>query len=328
MIEKPDISDERITTTLDERYSIQADTIEFLPVGNDASSFSYRVETNDGHLYFLKIKTKPPEPAGLLIPRFLKESGIEQVIAPLPAKTQKLSEEIDEFSIVLYPFVTGKEAMGVGMTASQWTEFGSTLKRIHTTRLAENISQFVERESFISKWGRQVKALHKHVNIQQYDDPYQNQLARLWKENYETIQTVMERTERIGKHLQQADLEFFLCHADIHTANILITHEQNLFIVDWDGALLAPKERDLMFVIGQKEDALFFRGYGKVQVDLLTLAYYRYEWCVQEFGDYAERVFSMKDAGENTKRDSVERFAELFERGDVVEAALNTPITA
>ena len=255
-------------------------------------------------------------------------SGIAQVLAPLstPTEEQELWTNIEDFFLILYPFVNGNEAMEAGMSDSQWTEFGSTLKRIHTMPLTEDVSRFVPRESFVPKWNPLVKALHKQVNAQNYDDPYQKELALLWKEKKETIQTVVERTEWIGKHLQRTDPEFFLCHADIHTANILITPEQTMFIVDWDGVLLAPKERDLMFVSGLKQERLFFRGYGDVQIDLLALAYYRYVWCVQEFGDYGKRIFLMTDLGQDTKRDSVERFMELFAPGDVVVHALHMPI--
>jgi spectinomycin phosphotransferase len=326
MIEKPNIEDEKIIIALHENYSIQASEIEFLPIGNDASSFAYHVEAKNGNAYFLKVKRGISNLAGLFVPRFLQDNCIEQVLAPLLTKTQKLSGEVDEFSIILYPFVTGNEAMKVGMTDSQWTEFGSVLRQIHVTELPSDISQYIERESFVPKWSNIAKELHERVNRQDFDDLYQEELATFWKENNETIRTLVERTEMIGKHLQQTDIEFFLCHSDIHTANILITPEQNMFIVDWDGALFAPKERDLMFVVGSKEDSLFFKGYGRVQIDLLALAYYRYEWCIQEIGDYAERVFLMTNVGENTKRDSVERFIELFERGDVVDTAFNTPI--
>jgi spectinomycin phosphotransferase len=71
-----------------------------------------------------------------------------------------------------------------------------------------------------------------------------------------------------------------------------------------------------MFVVGgvvaaaveNKEEELFFRGYGKVDIDPVALAYYRYEWVVQDIGDYGERVFLMKDTGEETKKDAVQGF--------------------
>ena len=331
MIEKPNISDEKIITALNENYPLQISEIEFLPIGNDASAFSYRVEARNEISYFLKIKMNLSNLAGLFVPRFLKDNGMEQVVAPLPTTRQKLFEEMDRFALILYPFIAGTEAMKVGMSDSQWMEFGSTLKQIHITELPSNISQYVRRETFIPKWGSLAKMLHEQVNTRNYDDALQKELSTFWKENNETIQTLIERTEMIGQHLQQTDLEFVLCHADIHTANILLTQEQNMFIVDWDDTLFAPKERDLMFVLGEdtiptREEQMFFDGYGKVQINQIALAYYRYEWCVQEIGDFGERVFLTKDSGENTKKDSVEGFMKLFSPDDVVENAFNSSI--
>jgi spectinomycin phosphotransferase len=330
MIEKPALKDEKIIAALNQNYSIQVNDLDFLPVGNDPSAFSYRVGAKNGGLYFLKIKAKLSNLAGQVVPRFLKDHGIKQVIAPMSTNQQKLVYELDGFALILYPFIIGKEAMQVGMSDSQWKEFGSTLKRIHNMKLPSDISQYVRRETFLPKWGDICKELSKQVNMRNDNDPYQKELASFWKSNHETIQAIIERAETIGKHLGQADLEFVLCHADIHTANILITDEQAMFIVDWDDTLLAPKERDLMFVLGQetirtREEQMFFSGYEELEINQLALAYYRYEWCVQEIGDFGTRVFLTKDAGEDTKQHAVEGFSKLFSQGDVVEAALNTP---
>jgi hypothetical protein len=35
----------------------------------------------------------------------------------------------------------------------------------------------------------------------------------------------------------------------------------------------------------------WFIGYGAAAIDPLALAYYRYEWVVQEIGDNGKRVF-------------------------------------
>lgn len=331
MIEKPNIKDEKIIVALNKNYSIQASNIEFLPIGNDSSAFAYRIEARNEISCFLKLKHNLWNLAGLFVPRFLKDNGIEQVVAPLSTKTQKLWINVDEFALIVYPFITGNEAMKVGMTDAQWTGFGSVLQRIHTSKLPSEVSQYVRRETFTPKWSELSKELHAQVNTRNYDDPYQKELATFWKENNETIQSLIERTEMIGKRLQQTDLEFVLCHADIHMANIVLTQEQEMFIVDWDDTLLAPKERDLMFVLGgntihTKEERLFFDGYGEVNINQLALAYYRYEWCVQEIGDFGHRVFLTKDTGESTKQDSVEGFMTLFSRGDVIEAAFNTSV--
>ena len=103
-----------------------------------------------------------------------------------------------------------------------------------------------------------------------------------------------------------------------------------MFIVDWDTPILAPRERDLMFVIGVKSrnyatdarmEEFFFKGYGEVNIDLLMLVYYRYEWVVQDIGSYCNRVFSMHYVGEDTKRHAVQSIMSMFSPGSSVEMA-------
>lgn len=329
MIERPPISDETIISTLREHYSVPVVGVEFLPIGNDASAWAYRVDTENQNTYFLKIRKTISNQAGFFVPRFLQDHGVAQALAPLPNKEQELWMRVKNFFLLLYPFVIGNEAMKVGMSDSQWKEFGSALKRIHITELPFDIAQHVRRETFIPTWSSIAKELHKQVNAYSFDDPYQKELATFWKEHHETIRTIVERAEMIGKHLQQVDFEFVLCHADIHTANILLTPDQQMFIVDWDDTLFAPKERDLMFVLSEdtiqtREQQMFFDGYGKVEVNQLALAYYRYEWCVQEIGDFGQRVFLTKELGESTKQDALEGFMKLFSEGDVIDTAFHT----
>jgi spectinomycin phosphotransferase len=330
MIEKPKIADENIVHTLNSSYSIEVNRVEFLPIGNDATAFSYRVEALDGNAYFLKIKMRLSNLAGLYVPRFLKDHGIKHVIAPMTTKKQNLIAEMDGFNLILYPFVSGKEAMQVGMQDSQWKEFGSVLQQIHDTKLPSDVSQSVEQETFIPKWSSLAKDLDQQVNRRNFDDPYQKKLAAFWKENNETIRTIVERAEMVGERLQQAHLEFVLCHADIHTANILLTPNHEMFIVDWDDTLFAPKERDLMHILEKdtiqtRDEQIFFDGYGEVKINQLALTYYRYEWCVQEIGDFGHRVFLTEDVGKATRREAVEGFITLFSPNDVIETALNTP---
>jgi spectinomycin phosphotransferase len=264
------------------------------------------------------------------VPRFLKDQGVDEVVAPFYTNAQKLFAELDGFALILYPFIHGQEAMKVGLFDSQWTEFGSILKRIHRSELPSQIEQVVKRETFLPKWSRLARELHEQVNTQNYDDPVQRDMAAFWNEKNETIQTLILQAERIGETLRETHLEFVLCHADIHTANLLLTREQEMFIVDWDDTLFAPRERDLMFVPGgnnvrTREEQKFFEGYGPVDINPLALAYYRYEWCVQEIGDFGQRVFMANHAGNSIRQSALEGFKKLFSHSDVVEVALHTP---
>ena len=99
----------------------------------------------------------------------------------------------------------------------------------------------------------------------------------------------LHRAERLGRAVAAARPELVLCHADLHLANLLVDAEGRLWVVDWDGLQLAPRERDLLFATGPQR-ARFLEGYGPVTLDRPTVAYYRWEWVVQELADYGGRV--------------------------------------
>ena len=89
--------------------------------------------------------------------------------------------------------------------------------------------------------------------------------------------------------------------------------------------MLAPKERDLMFFIDDgcsvHATESFLTGYGDPAVDQQALAYYKYDWVIQEFGDYGERVFLSPDLSEGELALAQREFARLFESDDVIERA-------
>jgi spectinomycin phosphotransferase len=108
-----------------------------------------------------------------------------------------------------------------------------------------------------------------------------------------------------------------------------------MFIIDWDEAILAPRERDLMFVLeyasratkaGNNPTDLFFEGYGNTEVKQLVHTYYRYEWVVQDLGGYGESVFYISEFGDVTKRDAVQRIKGMFAPGGVVNTAYEADV--
>jgi spectinomycin phosphotransferase len=65
---------------------------------------------------------------------------------------------------------------------------------------------------------------------------------------------------------------------------MLLGADERVWLIDWDDAVLAPRERDLMFVIGgvlafapvsPEEQSWFFDGYRVADLDPARLAYYR-----------------------------------------------------
>src|SRR5258708_39118011 len=127
MLEKPPLEDEKIVACLKHSYGLNANEIEFLPLGHDSYAGVYRVHGN-GQTYFLKVKRDTVDELSVSLPRYLKDQGIEQVVAPLPTITQELWGRVEDFSLILYPFIEGKSGMAVGLSHMQWIKFCAVLK--------------------------------------------------------------------------------------------------------------------------------------------------------------------------------------------------------
>ncbi|HYY78375.1 MAG TPA: phosphotransferase [Actinomycetes bacterium] len=325
------LSSELLCTCLQDRYGLAVAELSFLPLGSDSSAWVYRVRTADASEYFLKVRAGAVNEAGLHVPRYLCDQGITGVVAPLPTSPGTLWTNVAGAALVLYPFLSGRAGMERGLSDQQWVAFGTILAQIHATTLTPNLLQTMRRESYVPEGADVVRRLDAHISTRTFDDPAARAFAACWQSRREEIRTLLDRAEGFGRRLARKGLACVVCHTDIHTNNVLLAADQQVWIVDWDETILAPRERDLMFVIGgglrrklvaPHQETLFFQGYGTTTVDALAIAYYRYARAVSDIGYVGEQVFFRPDLGPASKRTAVERFLLLFQPGSNVSQAL------
>jgi spectinomycin phosphotransferase len=223
--------------------------------------------------------------------------------------------------------------MDRGLSDQQWVAFGTILSRIHATPLSPRLRQAMQRESYAPEGADVVRRLDAHISTRAFDDPTARAFASCWRSRREVIRTLLGRAEGLGRRLARQGLACVVCHTDIHTNNVLLAADQQVWIVDWDETMLAPRERDLMFVVGgglrrdlvaPHQEELFFRGYGATTVDAHAIAYYRYARAVSDIGYVGEQVVFRPDLGPDSKRTAMERFLLLFQPGSNVAQALGS----
>jgi spectinomycin phosphotransferase len=334
-LEKPNLQDEKIIAALYENYGVTA-AVDFLPLGYDSNAWVYKANANDGSTYFVKLKKGSVAELSLRIPHYLKSQGMGQSVAPLSTKTQQLLVAVEDFTLILYPFIDGDNAANSPMSDSHWIEYGAVLKKLHSTVISPELLEQVPKETFTpnAQWSGVVKQLLATVkgrtdsSISGYENAIAKEGAAFWIEKYDEIAKIIARAEELGHSLQRRSLDFVLCHADIHRYNLMIDKENRLFVVDWDQPIFAPKERDLMFIVDApivkhtaSEESLFFQGYGQAEIDWLALAYYRYEWAMQDIGSFSESIFLRDDVGDVTRQDSIDHLKGLFQAGEIVQLA-------
>ena len=306
MLEKPDLPDEKIITCMQTDYGLRVAEIAFLPLGADLNTAVYRVISDDGTAYFLKLRSGVFDETSVTLPKFLSDQGIAHVLAPLSTSAGQLWANLDTFKVILYPFIAGRNGYEVDLSDRHWSEFGATLKRIHSVTLPPALSSRIQREAYSPRWRDIVKTFMTRIGSDTFDDPVAINMAVFLQARRAEVLDLVERTERCAQALQADSPEFVLCHSDLHAGNVLITTDGALYLVDWDAPILAPKERDLMYAGGgqfantrtpAEEERLFYRGYGQTPIDYTALAYYRYERIVEDIAAFCEQLLSSHEGG-------------------------------
>lgn len=332
MREDPGFDTDMIVAGLKAGYGLAVDGIRYLPIGFDLNATVYEVIAEGGARSFLKIRFGPVHEPGLLVPRALADLGIAQVPAPIPAVTGQLwwpRAGTPGHTAVLYPFIQGENAMVTGLTADQWREFGTTLRAVHDSGLETRIRGIVPVEDFSLPSAALVREMLALTRTAREWTGVAVDFATFWRKQSARIEAMLARAEALGVALQRASFELVLCHTDIHAANIMVGDDGRIHLIDWDGPKLAPRERDLLFVIGSRiartvqpeEERWFFEGYGAVPVDPDALVYYRYERIVEDLGEFGKSALLDPDIGEALRLEQVERAKGFFAPGGDIDRA-------
>lgn len=311
MLEKPDLPDKKIAACLRDEYGLTAVRIAFLPLGADRNTAVYRVIAADEKPYFVKLRRDDFDEIAVALPKFLRNCGIGQIIAPMATLTGRLWASVGAFALILYPFVAGHDGYQVNLSDGHWVELGTALKRIHTAVLPPSLAKRILQEAYSPRWREILRTILGRLSEGAFADPVAVELATFLRVRRDQVLDLVDRAERLASALTARSPEFVLCHSDIHAGNVLIAVSGPLYIVDWDNPVLAPKERDLMFVGGgqfcnhrtaQEEEILFYRGYGQTPIDPSALAYYRYERIVQDIAVECEQIFMTVEGGQDREQ--------------------------
>lgn len=328
MLEPPAVAEAVLVDCLRETYGLAAPRVAFLPLGADANTAVYRVESAEGRFFF-KLRGGDFNAAAVLAPKFFSERGIRQVIAPLRTRTGELWAELGPYTAVLAPFVAGQDGYAARLDARQWSEFAAALKALHTAPVPMELARVVPREEYSPRYREQVRELLRRGLAGPYADAVAEATARLLQEQRAVIEDLLRRAERLAQRLRSRPGKFVLCHADLHAGNLLIDPGGALFLVDWDTLTLAPRERDLMFIgaglLGgwyspKEEEALFYPFYGAQQVDPAAITYYRYERIIQDIAAFSEELLQSGASGADRPQ-SLRFLRSNFQPGETIDIA-------
>ena len=206
-------------------------------------------------------------------------------------------------TLTLSSWLEGPTALAELLTASTWLALGRLVGRLHAVDPA--FVPGLPVVDFTPRWWRDAFDAVEGARGAPAADEQARAVLETWDHARRRLLLVRERTERIGHRLHELQrheptaLPMVVCHGDPHQGNVIVTGPDSVALVDWDSAVLAPAEHDLMFVLGgtysarpvtDQDAAEFFTGYGRVDIDDDRLAYARGVRLLEDASDWARRA--------------------------------------
>src|SRR2546426_7985144 len=238
MREPPRILEEHLRTCFQEQYDLYPVTLEFLPRGKDYQAGVYRVVSEQGTAYLLKVTSRPLYEPSCLVPGYLSSQGITSVVAPVPTKSHALWTKLVDWTVIVYPWISGESSL-TGMTNEQWKQVGTIFQRIHQVMLPPGGFASLPKETFdpteYVRWVRAFETQHSHT---QGRGASERALRSCWVAHQSTIHTVVTSLEKLAAVLQSRSLPCVICHADLHARNLIRNRVGQVFVIDWDEVML------------------------------------------------------------------------------------------
>jgi len=325
------LSDQLIISCLSRDYGIEIAALALLPLGADLDASVYKAQAVDQTSYFIKLKRGHHHDISVIILELLQMAGIQQIIPPIKTRKGQSTQRIEGFTLIVYPFIEGLDGFSRELTDKQWIQLGRLLRQVHEIEVPPSVQSKIRHEVYSSKWRKFVQMLYPRLEAESSGDEIALKFSRFMKENAQTIRRLIDRAEQLSKKIRDQSPKFVLCHSDLHGGNVLVEGSDAFYVVDWDNPIMAPKERDLMFIGGgvgsvwnkPHEEELFYQGYGRTEINSTILAYYRHERIVEDIADFAQGLFLTRDGGKDRPK-MYQWFLRLFEAGSVVDIAFKT----
>lgn len=119
MIEKQSLSDQFIISCLKDDYGIEVAVLTFLPLGADMNALVYKAQTHDQTSYFVKLKRGHHHDIGIEIAELLHDARIKEIIPPVKTILGQSTQQIKDFTLIVYPFVKGQDGFNSNLTDNQ-----------------------------------------------------------------------------------------------------------------------------------------------------------------------------------------------------------------
>lgn len=279
-------------------FAVNLATVERVTDGADENAATWHGVATGGGAYAVKL-TSGGSPAGLVVPAHLARHGVRGVPAPVPATDGRVFTGHDGRRLSLVPWVGDRRAAG-GMTEARWRAYGVLLATVHATAISPEVAAVLPVDTY--RHDRST-ALVRTLDARLAGPPPGDDIGRAaldaWRRVTGDANALLGGADELGGELRARGVPGVICHADPHLANVRLGGGDGLWLIDWDDAMLAPPELDLMLLLGGMgnlgpvtagERSWLLDGYGRIDPYPELVAYFRCRRALEDCAGWAAQA--------------------------------------
>jgi spectinomycin phosphotransferase len=329
------IGEESLIRTIQEDYRLEVTNLDFHQSGWGGNC--YTVETLTGSRYFLKVVDQVTN-IGVAVSSLdfyldlmdqLHTKGIlPHIPHPIPTQNGSLASRIDSFALVLTNYIIGEDVGFGNMSKPVLIQLADRAGILHNCR-----SQLAFEHPFIEQFETGfvlalLEIMEGLETIGKADPPGQQLLRGVLLPRKEDLFRYLERLKRLQAEVRSSEVNVVICHTDLHGGNLMTDDQGNLYILDWENAMIAPREHDMIFFAGESNLweifwPIYQRHFDRVELDFEVLRFYFYRRGLEDVAGYVFRI-EQGDGGEDRDQSDVEGVLECLDELSNVEATLSS----
>jgi spectinomycin phosphotransferase len=299
---EPSLDRAALVETLWREYGLDVDGLAFLPAGWVA--YCYVVNCVGGGRYFLKLYgDSGPVPLAasdldfyLPLTYQLCTTGLLPCVAcPVESQSGSLTAHMGSYLLILFRFIDGRVVGHDGLSGEVLAKLARMVGILHrSTREIEVENPFYERFD-IAFEDDLLSGLDVLERVTACDRRGKRALRELLLPRRGELLGHLQRLKELQALARAAGKEMVVCHTDLHGENLMVDEQGNLYILDWEGAMIAPPEHDLFFFAGYDMFWDMFlpnyeREFGPASLNSDVFGFYYYRRNLEDLVDYVVRI--------------------------------------
>ncbi|MEU7590982.1 phosphotransferase [Micromonospora sp. NPDC049230] len=292
----------RVAEQVRASFGLRLSAMRRVTHGADQYASLWLASTVDGARYAVKLSGGGTA-AGLAVTAYLAGQGVPGIAAPVPTHDGRLWVDHDGHRLSVVPWVSDQRALDGPMTTAHWRGYGEVLAAVHAVPVTDELSRLLPVGG--AAYPSIVAATHAMAERLRDPDPADPagpviaDLAGVWSTVADRVRTLTREVERLAVDQRDRPVPFVVCHGDPHLGNLLLGADGRVWLIDWDDAVLAPRECDLMFVRGgvlafapitPEQQRAVLAGYGTTDVDPALVAWFLAVRALDDLTDWTRQA--------------------------------------